>query len=84
NDLHPRCRIVKHVNWGQIFRVMECKAVIKASDMPERLQQEAVDCMFDALARFTTQNEMAAYLKQEFDAKYQPTWHCVIGRNFAR
>ena len=27
-------------------------------------------------------NLNAAYIKKEFDKKYNPTWHCVVGRNF--
>lgn len=26
--------------------------------------------------------DIAAYIKKEFDKKYNPTWHCVVGRNF--
>lgn len=22
------------------------------------------------------------FLSQEFDKKYNPTWHCIVGRNF--
>ena len=22
------------------------------------------------------------YIKKEFDKKYNPTWHCIVGRNF--
>ena len=25
---------------------------------------------------------LAAYIKKEFDKKYNPTWHCIVGRNF--
>ena len=25
---------------------------------------------------------MAAYIKKEFDKKFNPTWHCIVGRNF--
>ena len=25
---------------------------------------------------------MAAYIKKEFDSKHNPTWHCIVGRNF--
>ena len=25
---------------------------------------------------------MAAFIKKEFDKKYSPTWHCIVGRNF--
>ncbi|CAO3635659.1 unnamed protein product [Cunninghamella echinulata] len=27
-------------------------------------------------------NNIAAHTKREFDKKYDPTWHCVVGRNF--
>ena len=26
--------------------------------------------------------QIAAYIKKEFDRKYMPTWHCIVGRNF--
>lgn len=26
--------------------------------------------------------DIAAHIKKEFDKKYNPTWHCVVGRNF--
>ena len=31
------------------------------------------------LARF---KDIAAFVKKEFDKKYNPTWHCIVGRNF--
>lgn len=26
--------------------------------------------------------QIAAFIKKEFDRKYSPTWHCIVGRNF--
>lgn len=26
--------------------------------------------------------DIAAYIKKDFDKKYNPTWHCIVGRNF--
>ncbi|RZC32799.1 Dynein light domain containing protein [Asbolus verrucosus] len=26
--------------------------------------------------------DIAAYIKKEFDKKYNPTWHCIVGRNY--
>lgn len=26
--------------------------------------------------------DVAAYIKKEFDRKYHPTWHVIVGRNF--
>lgn len=31
---------------------------------------------------FETFQDVAAYIKKEFDRKYNPTWHVIVGRNF--
>eukprot|EP00561_Arcocellulus_cornucervis_P002427 CAMPEP_0185812266 /NCGR_PEP_ID=MMETSP1322-20130828/9105_1 /TAXON_ID=265543 /ORGANISM="Minutocellus polymorphus, Strain RCC2270" /LENGTH=130 /DNA_ID=CAMNT_0028508787 /DNA_START=21 /DNA_END=414 /DNA_ORIENTATION=+ len=58
------------------------KAVIKNADMSEDMQQEAVDCASQALSKYNIEKDVAAYIKKEFDKKYNPTWHCIVGRNF--
>lgn len=60
----------------------ERKAVIKHADMNEEMQQDAIDCANVALQKFNIEKDIAAYIKKEFDKKYNPTWHCVVGRNF--
>lgn len=60
----------------------ERKAVIKHADMNEEMQQDAIDCANVALEKFNIEKDIAAYIKKEFDKKYNPTWHCVVGRNF--
>ena len=32
--------------------------------------------------QFRVEQDVAAYIKKEFDKKYNPTWHAVVGRNF--
>ncbi|KAH8059201.1 hypothetical protein JL722_5756 [Aureococcus anophagefferens] len=61
---------------------MERKAVIKNADMSEDMQQDAVDCASQALEKYNIEKDIAAYIKKEFDKKYNPTWHCIVGRNF--
>ena len=34
------------------------------------------------LARYNIEKDIAAFIKKEFDKKYNPTWHCIVGRNF--
>jgi dynein light chain LC8-type len=46
------------------------------------LQQDAVDCATQALEKYNIEKDIAAYIKKEFDKKYNPTWHCIVGRNF--
>lgn len=58
------------------------RAVIKNADMSEEMQQEAVDCATTALSKYGIEKDVAAHIKKEFDKKYHPTWHCIVGRNF--
>ncbi|KAK2174990.1 hypothetical protein NP493_755g01038 [Ridgeia piscesae] len=60
----------------------ERKAVIKNADMTEDMQQDAVDCATQAMEKYNIEKDIAAYVKKEFDKKYNPTWHCIVGRNF--
>ena len=58
------------------------KSVIKNADMTEDMQQDAVECATQAMEKFNIEKDIAAYIKKEFDKKYNPTWHCIVGRNF--
>ncbi|KAL7642604.1 UNVERIFIED_CONTAM: hypothetical protein RMT77_007168 [Armadillidium vulgare] len=66
-----------------LFRMSsDRKAVVKNADMSEEMQQDAVDCATQAIEKFNIEKDIAAYIKKEFDKKYNPTWHCIVGRNF--
>ncbi len=41
-----------------------------------------MDCATQALEKYNIEKDVAAYIKKEFDKKYNPTWHCIVGRNF--
>ena len=60
----------------------ERRVVVKNTDMSAEMQQDAVDCGQQAMNRFNVEKNIAAYIKNEFDRKYNPTWHCIVGRNF--
>ncbi|KAH1178745.1 hypothetical protein KIL84_000076 [Mauremys mutica] len=64
------------------FTMSDRKAVIKNADMSEDMQQDAVDCATQAMEKYNIEKDIAAYIKKEFDKKYNPTWHCIVGRNF--
>ena len=44
--------------------------------------QDAVECATQAMEKFNVEKDIAAYIKKEFDKKYNPTWHCIVGRDF--
>ncbi|XP_035782415.1 dynein light chain 1, cytoplasmic isoform X1 [Anopheles albimanus] len=67
---------------NNVRKMSDRKAVIKNADMGEEMQQDAVDCATQALEKYNIEKDIAAYIKKEFDKKYNPTWHCIVGRNF--
>ena len=50
--------------------------------MPDDMQRKAVELALNALERFKLERDMAQFLKEEFDERFQPTWHCIVGRHF--
>ena len=58
------------------------KAVVKNADMTEDMQQDAIDISTQALERYNIEKDIAAFIKKEFDKKYNPTWHCIVGGVF--
>ena len=58
------------------------KAVIKNADLSEDMQQDAVDFATQALEKYDIEKDIAAYIKKEFEKKYNPTWQCIVERNF--
>jgi len=58
------------------------KAIIKNADMTDEMQQDSVDIASAALEKYNIEKDIAANIKKEFDKKYGPTWHVVVGKNF--
>ena len=58
------------------------KVVIKTCDMDSDMQKHCVALAEEALEKYTIEKDIAMFIKQEFDKKYAPTWHCIVGRNF--
>ena len=50
--------------------------------MPEEMQLDSVECATQALEKYNTEKGIAAHIKKESDKKYNPIWHCIVGRNF--
>jgi dynein light chain LC8-type len=74
-------RSTNHVKVDKMT-VTEKKAVIKNVDMTEDMQDDAINTSLLALDKYNIEKDIAAFIKKEFDKKYSPTWHCIVGRNF--
>lgn len=67
--------------------------IIKDSDMTPEMQQKAFQWAEEALCLFQVkengyvkridEKNVAGYIKKKFDRMYHPTWHCIVGKNFA-
>lgn len=55
---------------------------IQAADMPQEMQRAAVESASQAVKLYSTEKHVAESIKQDFDQMFQPTWHCVVGRNW--
>ncbi|KAG6769525.1 hypothetical protein POTOM_025165 [Populus tomentosa] len=73
--------------------MLEGKAVLRETDMPEQLQSHAMELAYQALdlhevsdcqsiAHYIKQLTTFVTAKQKFDDAYGPAWHCVVGKDF--
>ena len=60
----------------------EKEIIVKVKDMTDELEKDAKNILLKALELFKSNSEIANYLKKEFDRKYNPDWHCIIGNSF--
>lgn len=46
------------------------------------MAQHAVDCAAAAFEKFRIEEDIAKFIKTEFDIMYHPSWHCIVGKSF--
>ncbi|KAI7985438.1 hypothetical protein LOK49_LG14G01914 [Camellia lanceoleosa] len=64
--------------------MLEGKAVIEDTDMPVKMQIQAMSAASQALDLFDVLDyiSIASHVKKEFDRRYGSGWQCVAGSNF--
>ena len=63
-------------------QVREATAPPRAVDEHGEMKQEAYNLAAYAVEQFVTEMEISKHIKAQFDEKYGPTWHCVVGSDF--
>ena len=53
-----------------------------AVDEHGEMKQEAYNLAAYAVEQFVTEMEISKHIKAQFDEKYGPTWHCIVGSDF--
>lgn len=62
----------------------EIVAMVKDADMNRAMQEDAVYIAANAIDEHNTEQEIARYIKIQFDHKHKPYWHCIVGGTFSR
>ncbi|XP_022953781.1 dynein light chain LC6, flagellar outer arm-like isoform X2 [Cucurbita moschata] len=64
--------------------MLEGKALVQDTDMPGKMQIQAMDAASQALDRYDVFDckSIAAHIKKDFDDRYGSGWQCVVGSNF--
>ncbi|KAJ4708453.1 Dynein light chain [Melia azedarach] len=64
--------------------MLEGKAMIKETDMPVKMQIQAMASASQALDLYDVFDciSIATHIKKEFDKIYGGGWQCVVGSNF--
>lgn len=55
------------------IRLEHCSFCCRGSDCTKILQ---------ALELHDVEKDVAAFIKKEFDGRFEPTWHCIVGKSF--
>mmetsp|Transcript_5234 Transcript_5234/g.5364 ORF Transcript_5234/g.5364 Transcript_5234/m.5364 type:complete len:89 (-) Transcript_5234:130-396(-) len=61
---------------------MSAKPVVKTSYMSPLMMEAAILAAQEAIANYTTEQEIAHSIKSKFEQLYPSVWHCFVGRNF--
>ncbi|CAD7937573.1 unnamed protein product [Amoebophrya sp. A25] len=51
-------------------------------DESSEMRQDAIAQGSLAVQKFETEKDIAKHVKNFFDAKYAPGWHCICGKSF--
>ncbi|XP_073053021.1 uncharacterized protein [Primulina eburnea] len=64
--------------------MLEGKGLIQDTDMPLKMQIQAMDFASQALDLYDVVDckSIAAHIKKEFDNRHGNGWQCVVGSNF--
>lgn len=58
------------------------KGIVKSTDMVDDMVNDAINLATEAIHKYDIEKDIACHIKKEFDRKHNPTWHCIVGRNF--
>ncbi|KRX02717.1 hypothetical protein PPERSA_01834 [Pseudocohnilembus persalinus] len=56
---------------------------IKSADMQNDMIEDAKEIIKRAVQKYSIEKDIAMYIKNTFDNKYESIWHVIVGKSFA-
>lgn len=60
----------------------DSRITVKAADMSEAKQQLVLNICTDAIDNYTSESDIAQFIKKSVETIDSPTWHCIVGISF--
>jgi len=58
------------------------RKMITFSSMSSNMEEVAAEISVRASSKFVMEEDIAEYIKKEFEVAFGPVWHCIVGINF--
>lgn len=68
---------------GKMYKQYD-RMEVHNSKMSRSMEQDALETARRALEINPEPRAVANVLKKEFDRRYTPNWHCIVGNHFGR
>ncbi|VDK36613.1 unnamed protein product [Taenia asiatica] len=68
-------------SWKEMYKQQE-KLEVRSTKMPRDMERDALETARRALERNSEPRAVANMIKKEFDQRYTPNWHCIVGNHF--
>ena len=82
-DMTERKAVIKNADMSEDMQQDAVDMAMQVGRGPPGIARSSACPLFlQAMEKFNIEKDIAAYIKKEFDKKYNPTWHCIVGRNF--
>jgi dynein light chain LC8-type len=49
--------------------------------MSDEMEEVAFEAAVQALCKYSRNGDIAKYIVDEFEERYTPNWHCIVGNN---
>ena len=63
-------------------RTLTWKITEMSDEMREDVEKQ-VNAVLDSQKNEISEQEVSQHIKDFFDRKYSPNWHCIVGKHFA-